>query len=105
MFLILGWQKLQWCLVVKLDLLPFSCLGLPIGGDNRKLNFWTPLVDHIKSRLLVWKSRSFSMGSLGSCEVCHVISSGLLPFLLQGSRRYFLLLNLFFLWGVGILGK
>jgi len=42
--------------------LPFLYLGLPIGGDPRKLAFWYPLVDRIKRRLSDWKSRNLSMG-------------------------------------------
>jgi len=35
----------------KLGRLPFLYLGLPIGGDPRKLKFWQPLIDRLKSRL------------------------------------------------------
>lgn len=35
----------------KLGRLPFLCLGLPIGGDPRKLNCWCHLLDRIKSKL------------------------------------------------------
>ncbi|XP_024634465.1 uncharacterized protein [Medicago truncatula] len=31
--------------------IPFLYLGLPIGGDPRKLQFWQPLVERIRSRL------------------------------------------------------
>jgi len=31
--------------------IPFVYLGLPIGGDSRKLSFWKPVVDRIVSRL------------------------------------------------------
>jgi hypothetical protein len=46
----------------KLGQLPFLYLGLPIGGDSRKLKFWRPLVDRIKSRLSGWKSKNLSFG-------------------------------------------
>jgi len=42
--------------------LPFLYLGLPIGGDPRKLQFWNPLVERIKSRLSGWKSKNLSLG-------------------------------------------
>jgi len=42
--------------------LPFLYLGLPIGGDPRKLVFWYPLVERIKNRLSGWKSHNLSMG-------------------------------------------
>jgi len=46
----------------KLGRLPFLYLGLPIGDDPRKLKFWQPLIDRIKSRLLGWKSKNLSLG-------------------------------------------
>jgi len=74
----------------KLGRVPFLYLGLPIGGDPRKLKFWQPLIDHIKSRLSGWKSRNLS---LGGRLVLLKSGSGLLSFLLQSSRRYH-----FFYW-------
>jgi len=58
--------------------LPFLYLGLPIGGDSRKIVFWYPLVDQIKRRLFGWKSRNLFMGGhliflksvLSSITVC-----------------------------------
>jgi len=37
-------------------------LGLPIGGDARRLSFWDPVIDHLKSRLFEWKRRNLSYG-------------------------------------------
>ena len=37
-------------------------LGLPVGGDPRRLNFWEPVINRIKSRLSGWKSRHLSFG-------------------------------------------
>ena len=42
--------------------LPFVYLGLPIGGNSRKLQFWYPMVDCFKSRLFGWKSKNLSLG-------------------------------------------
>ncbi|GAU35536.1 hypothetical protein TSUD_155670 [Trifolium subterraneum] len=36
--------------------LPFLYLGLPIGGDPRKLQFWYPLVDRIRKRV-IWAGK------------------------------------------------
>ena len=47
------------CMIGKV---PFVYLGLPIGGDPRRLNFWEPVVDTIKSRLSGWKSCFLSFG-------------------------------------------
>lgn len=37
-------------------------LGLPVGSDYRRLNFWDPVVNHIKFRLSSWKSKYLSFG-------------------------------------------
>ncbi|GAU43299.1 hypothetical protein TSUD_389980 [Trifolium subterraneum] len=46
----------------KYGQLPFLYLGLPIGGDPRKLNFWYPLVVRIRNRLSGWKCKNLSIG-------------------------------------------
>ena len=42
--------------------IPFVYLGLPTGGDARRLNFWNPLLNRIKTRLPSCKSRNLSFG-------------------------------------------
>jgi len=42
--------------------IPFMYLGLPIGGDGRKINFWKPVVDRIRARLFVWNNKFLSFG-------------------------------------------
>nr|ABN05720.1 RNA-directed DNA polymerase (Reverse transcriptase) [Medicago truncatula] len=46
----------------KVGSLPFTYLGLPIGGNPRRLSFWEPVVHRIKSRLSSWQSRFLSFG-------------------------------------------
>jgi len=46
----------------KLGRLHFLDMGLPISGDPRKLKFWQPLIDRVKSRLSGWKSKMLSLG-------------------------------------------
>jgi len=46
----------------RVSALPFVYLGLPIGGNVRRLCFWVPLIDRIKSRLSGWKSKHLSLG-------------------------------------------
>ena len=41
---------------------PFMYLGLPIGGDPRKLDLWKPILNSIHSRLSNWKSKFLSFG-------------------------------------------
>ena len=46
----------------KVGKIPFLYLGLSIGGDPRRLSFWEPVVNRIKSRLSGWHSRFLSFG-------------------------------------------
>ena len=48
----------------KIGRLPFLYLGLPIGGDDRRLIFWEPVIDRIKSRQSDWNSRNLYFGGL-----------------------------------------
>jgi len=42
--------------------LPILYSGLPVGGGPRRLKFWDPVVNRIKSRLSGWKSKHLSLG-------------------------------------------
>ncbi|PNY08829.1 cysteine-rich receptor-like protein kinase [Trifolium pratense] len=46
----------------KLGHIPFLYLGLPIGGNANRNSFWSSLVDKIRCKLSLWKSRYLSMG-------------------------------------------
>ena len=46
----------------KIGGIPFMYLGLPIGGDVRRLSFWEPIMDRIRTKLSEWKSRNLSFG-------------------------------------------
>ncbi|CAJ2670936.1 unnamed protein product [Trifolium pratense] len=49
-------------LCCKVGKIPFLYLGLPIGGDPRRLGFWEPVVNRLKNRLSGWRSRFLSFG-------------------------------------------
>lgn len=45
----------------KITTLPIGVyLGLPVGGGFRRLHFWDPVIEHIKSRLSSWKRKYLS---------------------------------------------
>jgi len=46
----------------KVGKIPFMYLGLPIGGNPRRLSFWDPVVNRINSRLPGWNIRFLSFG-------------------------------------------
>jgi len=41
---------------------PFVYLGIPIGGDSKKLSFWKPVIDRIVARLSMWNNKFLSFG-------------------------------------------
>ncbi|MCI12202.1 putative non-LTR retroelement reverse transcriptase, partial [Trifolium medium] len=49
-------------LCCKVGNIPFLYLGLPIGGDPRRLIFWEPVLARLKNKLSGWKSRFLSFG-------------------------------------------
>lgn len=42
--------------------IPFMYLGLPVGGNPRRLAFWDPVIQRIKQRLSKWRCRNLSFG-------------------------------------------
>jgi len=57
-----SWLHEALVLNCRVEIFPFVYLGLPIGGDPRKLNFWKPIVNSIIARLSSWKSKFLSFG-------------------------------------------
>jgi hypothetical protein len=57
----------------KVGEIPFVHLGLPIGGDSRRLGFWNRVLARIRSRLSGWGSRllvvDWSFSNM-SCHLC-----------------------------------
>ena len=41
--------------------MPFKYLGLEVGGNPRKVQFWEPVVNKVRARLSTWKGRCLSM--------------------------------------------
>jgi len=46
----------------RVGTLPFMYLGLPIGGDSWKIEFWRPILNSITSRLSNWNCKFHSFG-------------------------------------------
>jgi len=86
-------------------------LVFPVGGDPRRLNFWDPVVNRIKSRLSNWKSIHLSFGGR------LVLLTSVLTSLLVNALSFFkaplsiiayiefLLIRFFFCVGVRIIRK
>jgi len=45
------------CLNCTMTKLPFKYLGLQIGRNLRRDEFWTSIIEKLKSKLLTWKGK------------------------------------------------
>lgn len=54
--------------------IPFTYLGIPLGGNPRRLAFWDPIIYKIRSRLSKWKQQHLSFGGR-VCMIKAVLSS------------------------------
>jgi len=61
--------------------IPFLYLGLPIGGDPRKLQFWYLLVERIRRRLSGWKCKNLFLG--GRLVLLKFVLSSILVYFLS----------------------
>lgn len=46
----------------KIGSLPFSYLGLPIGGNANQSSLWDPILIKIRNRLSTWRGKMLSFG-------------------------------------------
>lgn len=46
----------------KVGVLPFIYLGLPIGANTNRKEMWNQVIETVKSRLNMWKSKLLSIG-------------------------------------------
>lgn len=47
----------------KVENLPTSYLGLPVGSSHRRYSFWVPVIQRVEKKLSAWKSRLLSAGA------------------------------------------
>ncbi|GAU51437.1 hypothetical protein TSUD_413370 [Trifolium subterraneum] len=69
---------------LKVGKIPFLYLGLPIGGDPRRLSFWDPVLARFHNRIF-WVEESLPLfwWSSSTAKVCLDLSSCLFSFFLQ----------------------
>nr|CCA65974.1 hypothetical protein [Beta vulgaris subsp. vulgaris] len=46
----------------KVGSIPFTYLGLPIGGNPSRIQFWKPVIEKLCEKLAMWKSKMLSIG-------------------------------------------
>ena len=49
-------------LLCKVGSLPFTYLGLPIGGNSSRIKLWDPIISKIEKKLASWKGNLLSIG-------------------------------------------
>ncbi|CAL5186225.1 unnamed protein product [Lathyrus oleraceus] len=49
-------------LACKLEKIPFTFLGIPIGGNHRRRIFWSMMMAKLKKRLSGWRGKHLSLG-------------------------------------------
>lgn len=55
-------QNVSQTLLCKSGTLPFTYLGLPIGGNTARINAWDPIIERMSRKLETWKGSLLSIG-------------------------------------------
>ncbi|GKV27405.1 hypothetical protein SLEP1_g36578 [Rubroshorea leprosula] len=99
-----GWkEKMAYRLCCKGKDLPVKYLGIPIGGNQRRIAMWKPLVESVKKKLAPWKGRHLSFG--GRITLINSVLSSLPVFLMsvyllpKGIIHFIDKIRKNFLWG------
>ncbi|GKV24110.1 hypothetical protein SLEP1_g33762 [Rubroshorea leprosula] len=99
-----GWvSKMAYILCCKEGILPFKYLGIPIGGNHRRISMWQPLLDSFKKKLTRWKGRHLSLG--GRITLINSVLTSLPVFLMsvylipKGTLKAIDRIRKSFLWG------
>ncbi|GKV40368.1 hypothetical protein SLEP1_g48023 [Rubroshorea leprosula] len=76
------WLDKMACLLnCKIGCLPFKYLGVPVGGNHRRMELWKPLIDTFSKKLTTWKGQRLSLG--GRITLLNYVLSSLPVFLLS----------------------
>ncbi|GKV16404.1 hypothetical protein SLEP1_g27051 [Rubroshorea leprosula] len=74
-------EKMAYRLYCKRKDLPFKYLGIPIGGNHRRIAMWQNLMELVKKKLAPWKGRYSSFG--GRITIVNFVLSSLPVFLMS----------------------
>lgn len=55
-------QNVAQSLLCEIGKLPFTSLGLPIGGKTSQISLWDPIIEKMKKKLASWKGNLLSLG-------------------------------------------
>ncbi|GKV37224.1 hypothetical protein SLEP1_g45281 [Rubroshorea leprosula] len=73
-------KKMAYKLCCKEGEIPFNYLGIPIGGNHKRIAMWQPMVESFKKKLATWKGRHLSLG--GRITLINSVLSSLPVFLM-----------------------
>ncbi|GKV28743.1 hypothetical protein SLEP1_g37755 [Rubroshorea leprosula] len=77
-----NWRNKMACrLCCKEGEFPFKYLGIPIGGNHKRVAMWKPMVDSFRKKLSTWKGRYLSLG--GRITLINSVLSSLPVFLMS----------------------
>ncbi|GKV34438.1 hypothetical protein SLEP1_g42813 [Rubroshorea leprosula] len=77
-----NWRnKMAFKLCCKEGEFPFKYLGIPIGGNHKRVAMWQPMVDSFKKKLTTWKGQFLSLG--GRITLINSVLSSLPVFLMS----------------------
>ncbi|GKV26644.1 hypothetical protein SLEP1_g35909 [Rubroshorea leprosula] len=77
-----NWRnKMAFRLCCKEGELPFKYLGIPVGGNHKRVAMWQPMVNSFKKKLTTWKGRFLSLG--GRITLINSVLSSLPVFLMS----------------------
>ncbi|GKV26106.1 hypothetical protein SLEP1_g35459 [Rubroshorea leprosula] len=74
-------NKMAYRLGCKEGEFPIKYLGIPIGGNHRRLKMWQPLLESVMKKLSSWKGRYLSQG--GRITLINSVLSSLPVFLMS----------------------
>ena len=46
----------------RMDQIPFSYLGMPLGANPKRFSTWDPVIRRVKDRLALWQRKFLSLG-------------------------------------------
>ncbi|GKV49208.1 hypothetical protein SLEP1_g55970 [Rubroshorea leprosula] len=76
------WKVRMACILYcKEGKLPFKYLGVPVGGNHRRLAMWQPLLTSFRKKLSSWKGKHLSIG--GRIMLINSVLSSLPVFLMS----------------------
>lgn len=81
-------RRLAGLLNCRIMKIPITYVGLPVGGNPRRISFWEPVLAKLRGRLSQWRQKNpFFWRPVNLDIECFIRLTPLLPFFLQDATR------------------